>query len=108
MGQAWHPTADIIATCGVRYIIFPLLHITLNVCQMDRVVKIWRIPQVDHEKIKQNQEHLAREDKPLFSTNLLHKSRVLGIAWWVAYLPCFRLIRLHSLRNSIAGLMMIP
>ena len=48
---------------------------------MDRTVKIWRMPQVDHEKVKVDEEHLAREDKPLFSTDLLHKSRVLGIAW---------------------------
>ncbi|GJE87671.1 WD40 repeat-like protein [Phanerochaete sordida] len=61
---AWHPSVDIIATGG-----------------MDRTVKIWRIPQVDHEKVKEDKEHLAREDKPLFSTDLLHKSRVLGIAW---------------------------
>lgn len=61
---AWHPSTDVIATCG-----------------MDRAVKIWRIPKVDYEKLKQNEETLAREDKPLFSTNLVHKSGVLGIAW---------------------------
>ncbi|EKM61110.1 uncharacterized protein PHACADRAFT_111252 [Phanerochaete carnosa HHB-10118-sp] len=61
---AWHPCADVIATCS-----------------MDRTVKIWRIPQVDYVKVKEDEEFLAREDKPLFSTNLLHKSRVLGIAW---------------------------
>ncbi|KIP11382.1 hypothetical protein PHLGIDRAFT_473083 [Phlebiopsis gigantea 11061_1 CR5-6] len=61
---AWHPTSDLIATCG-----------------MDHTVKIWRMPVVDMEKLKQNKEHLAREDKPLFSTDLIHKSRVIAVAW---------------------------
>ncbi|THH00949.1 hypothetical protein EW026_g1668 [Hermanssonia centrifuga] len=48
---------------------------------MDRMVKIWRMPQIDHAKVKIDSEHLAREDKPLFSTDLIHNARVLSIAW---------------------------
>lgn len=48
---------------------------------MDRTVKIWRVPVVDYEKVKINEEHLAREDKPLFSTELIHKSRVFAVTW---------------------------
>ena len=53
-----------------------------DLAQMDRCVKIWRVPYVDYEKVRNNEEQLAREDKPLFSTDLIHKSRVLAIAWW--------------------------
>ncbi len=52
-----------------------------NCTQMDRMVKIWRMPQIDHAKVKIDSEHLAREDKPLFSTDLIHNARVLSIAW---------------------------
>ncbi|EPT03858.1 hypothetical protein FOMPIDRAFT_1157736 [Fomitopsis schrenkii] len=54
---AFHKTEFIIATGG-----------------MDRAVKIWRIPPL-HEG------RLAREDKPLFSTDYIHKARVLSISW---------------------------
>ncbi|KAI0963669.1 hypothetical protein AcW1_000683 [Taiwanofungus camphoratus] len=54
---AFHRSAPLIATCG-----------------MDRAVKIWRIPPLKHET-------LAREDKPLFSTDFIHKARVLSISW---------------------------
>ncbi|KAI0082300.1 WD40 repeat-like protein [Panus rudis PR-1116 ss-1] len=54
---AFHLTEPLIATCG-----------------MDRAVKIWRIPYSDDSS-------LAREDKPLFSTDMIHKARVLSIAW---------------------------
>ncbi|KAI0695161.1 hypothetical protein BC835DRAFT_1347868 [Cytidiella melzeri] len=63
---AWHPTLDLIATCGA-----------------DCAVKIWRMPYVDFKKVDVDSEHLAREDKPLFSTNFIHKSRVLSI-WWLS------------------------
>ncbi|KAH9937014.1 uncharacterized protein B0H18DRAFT_968775 [Fomitopsis serialis] len=56
-GRAFHRTEPLIATCGV-----------------DRAVKIWRIPPLV-------EGHLAREDKPLFSTDYIHKARVLSIAW---------------------------
>ena len=45
--------------------------------QMDRAVKIWSIPPLKGG-------HLAREDKPLFSTDYIHKARVLSISWSVA------------------------
>ncbi|PCH33707.1 WD40 repeat-like protein, partial [Wolfiporia cocos MD-104 SS10] len=54
---AFHRTEPLIATAG-----------------MDRAVKIWRIPPYDGIS-------MAREDKPFFSTNLIHKARVLSIAW---------------------------
>lgn len=41
---------------------------------MDRAVKVWRMPPYKPET-------LSREDKPLFSTDLIHKARVLSIAW---------------------------
>ncbi|KAI0348559.1 WD40 repeat-like protein [Trametopsis cervina] len=64
---AWHPTADLIATCGT-----------------DRTVKIWRTPYVNYKKVNEDKEHLAREDVPLFSTDLIHKSRVLSV-WWLSH-----------------------
>ena len=51
--------------------------------KMDHTVKIWRVPLVDYEKVKNDMEYLAREDKPLFSTDLIHRSRVVGIKWSV-------------------------
>lgn len=54
---AFHPSSPLIATCG-----------------MDRAVKIWRMPPYKPDV-------LSREDKPLFSTHLIHKARVLSIAW---------------------------
>ncbi|KAF9040560.1 WD40-repeat-containing domain protein [Panaeolus papilionaceus] len=61
MAAAFHPSHPLIATCG-----------------MDRAVKIWffRYP-----KSKLEAERLAREDKPLFSTQRIHKARVLSITW---------------------------
>ncbi|OBZ79372.1 Polycomb group protein FERTILIZATION-INDEPENDENT ENDOSPERM [Grifola frondosa] len=56
-GAAFHRSESLIATCG-----------------MDRAVKIWRIPQP-------REGFLARDDKPLFSTDMIHKARVLSIAW---------------------------
>ncbi|KZT02634.1 WD40 repeat-like protein [Laetiporus sulphureus 93-53] len=54
---AFHRSAPLIATCG-----------------MDRAVKIWRIPPY-------KPDILSREDKPLFSTDYIHKARVLSINW---------------------------
>ncbi|GBE78010.1 WD40-repeat-containing domain protein [Sparassis latifolia] len=54
---AFHRSEPLIATCG-----------------MDRAVKIWCIPPI-------KPEFLAREDKPLFSTEFIHKARVQSIAW---------------------------
>ncbi|PPQ62853.1 hypothetical protein CVT24_000547 [Panaeolus cyanescens] len=61
MSAAFHPTHPLIATCG-----------------MDRAVKIWfvRFPQSRNEA-----EQLVCEDKPLFSTQRIHKARVLSITW---------------------------
>lgn len=48
---------------------------------MDRTVKIWRIPpSVFNPPVE---PHLAREDKPLFSTSLIHKARVWAVDWCV-------------------------
>ena len=48
---------------------------------MDRAVKIWRIPPSVFSP--PDQPVLAREDKPLFSTDLVHKARVLNVEWYV-------------------------
>jgi len=45
----------------------------LRLSQIDRVVKIWRV----HEFKGQ----LNREDKPLFSSTLVHRSAVASVAW---------------------------
>jgi hypothetical protein len=42
---------------------------------MDRVVKIWRV-QVD-------QDQLLREDKPLYSSTLVHRSQAASVVWYV-------------------------
>ncbi|KAI9512920.1 WD40-repeat-containing domain protein [Russula earlei] len=55
---AFHPTFPLIATGG-----------------MDRVVKIWRL----HDYKGQ----ILREDKPLFSSSLIHRSSVASIVWCV-------------------------
>ncbi|KII93926.1 hypothetical protein PLICRDRAFT_409781 [Plicaturopsis crispa FD-325 SS-3] len=57
LGAAFHPAYHLIATCG-----------------LDRVVKIWRTPDLEGR-------HLTREDKPLFSSSRLHKAGVCSIAW---------------------------
>ncbi|EMD42122.1 hypothetical protein CERSUDRAFT_110665 [Gelatoporia subvermispora B] len=54
---AFHPSMPLIATGG-----------------MDRAVKIWRIPPM-------RRGLLAREDKPLFSSDYLHRARVLSVNW---------------------------
>ncbi|KAI0735080.1 WD40 repeat-like protein [Earliella scabrosa] len=60
--SAFHPSQPLIATGG-----------------MDRAVKIWRIPPSVFSP--PDQPVLAREDKPLFSTDLVHKARVLNVEW---------------------------
>lgn len=60
LGSAFHPTLPIIATCG-----------------LDRVVKIWRIP----PPVEGENPPILREDKPLFSSSCVHRSRVLSINW---------------------------
>lgn len=42
---------------------------------MDRVVKIWRTRKFEGQ--------LNREDKPLFSSSLVHRSAVASIAWYI-------------------------
>ncbi|KAI0655167.1 WD40 repeat-like protein [Cubamyces menziesii] len=60
--SAFHPSLPLIATGGV-----------------DRAVKIWRIP---HSVFSPPpQPRIAREDKPLFSTDLLHKARIQSVHW---------------------------
>jgi hypothetical protein len=43
---------------------------------MDRVVKIWRIHDYEGQ--------LLREDKPLYSSTLVHRSSVASVVWYVA------------------------
>ncbi|EGO26397.1 hypothetical protein SERLADRAFT_463426 [Serpula lacrymans var. lacrymans S7.9] len=57
LGAAFHPSLPLIATCG-----------------LDHAVKIWRLPLSVDEK-----QH--REDRPVFSSSRIHKSRVLSVAW---------------------------
>ncbi|KAI0322666.1 WD40-repeat-containing domain protein [Amylostereum chailletii] len=56
MSSAFHPTLPAIATCGV-----------------DRAIKIWRM--------QPRGEALVREDKPMFSTDRIHRAMVLSVAW---------------------------
>ncbi|KAF8350117.1 hypothetical protein F5887DRAFT_1070330 [Amanita rubescens] len=58
LGAAFHPTKPLIATCG-----------------MDRAVKIWALP------LTIESPQIVRQDKPLFSTTKIHRSRVLSINW---------------------------
>jgi len=51
-----------------------LLGSTSLIYQVDRCVKIWRLPSLDDAS-------LSREDKPLFSSSRIHQSRVLSVAW---------------------------
>ncbi|THV07723.1 WD40 repeat-like protein [Dendrothele bispora CBS 962.96] len=57
LGAAFHIHLPLLATCG-----------------MDRAVKIWNVPSSQNGR-------LVREDKPLFSTTLIHKARVLSVTW---------------------------
>lgn len=41
---------------------------------MDRAVKIWAIRPTGNN-------HIKREDKPLFSSSRIHKARVLSVSW---------------------------
>ncbi|KAI0778274.1 WD40 repeat-like protein [Trametes elegans] len=60
--SAFHPSQPMIATGGV-----------------DRAVKLWRIPPAVFSPPAQ--PRMAREDKPLFSTDSLHKARVQSVNW---------------------------
>jgi polycomb protein EED len=44
---------------------------------MDRVVKIWRMRDYEGE--------LLREDKPLYSSTLVHRSSVASVVWYVGF-----------------------
>jgi len=57
---AFHPTFPLIATGG-----------------MDRMVKIWRV----HDYKDEYKGQLLREDKPLFSSTLIHRSSVASVVW---------------------------
>ncbi|KXN83867.1 Coatomer subunit alpha [Leucoagaricus sp. SymC.cos] len=57
LGASFHPSYPVIATCGV-----------------DRRINIWHI----HPK---NSQQITREDKPLFSSSRIHRSRVLSVRW---------------------------
>ncbi|KIY52681.1 hypothetical protein FISHEDRAFT_69497 [Fistulina hepatica ATCC 64428] len=58
LNSAFHPYLNVIATCG-----------------LDRTVKIWHLP----PPLKKTDLH--REDKPLFSSSMIHEARVLSVAW---------------------------
>ena len=45
---------------------------------MDRAVKIWRLPIL---KPGSHTDTFVREDKPIFSTDMIHKARVLSVSW---------------------------
>jgi|SRR5712671_3830878 len=47
--------------------------------QMDRMVKIWRV----HDYKDEYKGQLLREDKPLFSSTLVHRSSVASVVWCV-------------------------
>src|SRR5260221_11882078 len=56
---------------------------------MDRVVKIWRVH--DHEG------QLRREDKPLYSSTLVHRSAAASVVWYVGLSDrCFILPIMYS------------
>ncbi|KAJ3573661.1 hypothetical protein NP233_g2285 [Leucocoprinus birnbaumii] len=57
LNASFHPTYPVIATCGI-----------------DRCVKIWHV----HPR---NSKQITREDKPLFSSSRIHRSRVLSVRW---------------------------
>ncbi|KAF8905524.1 WD40-repeat-containing domain protein [Gymnopilus junonius] len=57
LGAAFHPVYPVIATCG-----------------LDRTVKIWPLR-------RRSREQITREDKPLFSSSMLHRARVLSVSW---------------------------
>ncbi|KAJ3937747.1 MAG: WD40-repeat-containing domain protein [Lentinula lateritia] len=59
-GAAFHDSYPIIATCG-----------------MDRTIKIWHISYFSDR----SEQKLLREDKPLFSSSMIHKARVLSVNW---------------------------
>lgn len=58
LGAAFNPFSPLVATCG-----------------MDRHIKIW------HISSSAGPNNFYREDKPLFTSDLVHKSRVLSITW---------------------------
>lgn len=68
---------------------------------MDRCVKIWRLPHIDYAKVDAGIEHLVREDKPLFSTDLIHKARVLSISWCVQIAVIFTSI--HAVMSRLSS-----
>ncbi|KAH9968786.1 hypothetical protein BC827DRAFT_1165606 [Russula dissimulans] len=45
--------------------------------EMDRMVKIWRV----HDYKDEYKGQLLREDKPLFSSTLIHRSSVASVVW---------------------------
>ncbi|KAF7784640.1 hypothetical protein Agabi119p4_805 [Agaricus bisporus var. burnettii] len=57
LSASFHPQYPIIATCGV-----------------DRCIKLWHVN-------PRNSSQITREDKPLFSSSRIHRSRVLSVQW---------------------------
>ena len=58
--------------------------------QMDRVVKIWRVHEFKGK--------LNREDKPLFSSALVHRSSAASIVWYVS--SFWTLLPIFSMASS--------
>ncbi|KAL9715888.1 hypothetical protein Ac2012v2_000331 [Leucoagaricus gongylophorus] len=57
LNASFHSSYPMIATCGI-----------------DRCIKIWHV----HPR---NSRQITREDKPLFSSSRIHRSRVLSVRW---------------------------
>ncbi|KAG7450573.1 WD40 repeat-like protein [Guyanagaster necrorhizus] len=72
LGADFHPRQPLLATCGA----------SPRSLVMDRFIKIWHLPpQLVRHKTSKNSVPLLRQDKPLFSSSRLHKSRVISVSW---------------------------
>ncbi|KAJ4486058.1 hypothetical protein J3R30DRAFT_3697474 [Lentinula aciculospora] len=60
LDAAFHDSYPVISTCG-----------------MDRTIKIWPITYFSNR----SEQVLLREDKPLFSSSMIHTARVLSVNW---------------------------
>lgn len=77
--QAFNPIYPVIATCGVGAIIHLTQPKSYSSIKQDRAVKIWHIPYFS----KRSRPKLLREDKPLFSSCMIHKARIISVNWFV-------------------------
>ncbi|KZS93144.1 hypothetical protein SISNIDRAFT_466473 [Sistotremastrum niveocremeum HHB9708] len=64
----FHPSLPLIASCG-----------------LDRRVKIWRVPSVRHTVEAEYgygcQKTLHKDDRPLFTSTLMHSSQIVRVKW---------------------------